>query len=190
MITFGPLADRELGSGSPVVSATASSGLPVSFTTTTQTVCAPSGADGSTITLLQVGLCTVKADQPGDATYAAAPSVLQSFNVTAVTPPACAAPTLTFTITPASGTAYKNNGHPGTFFVFDATGSTIDTNCHPVWSWNFGNAAGTSSTPLQTTYTYPVGRASSAAAFTVTLAVTVDGGASGTTTRPSGSTRG
>ena len=36
---------------------------PVTFTTTTPTICASAGPDGSTITLLAVGMCTVQADQ-------------------------------------------------------------------------------------------------------------------------------
>jgi hypothetical protein len=182
-ITFPPIPDQELGTGAAHASATASSGLTVTFTSTTPSVCTTFGADGSSITLLTVGQCTIQADQPGDASYAAAPSVLQSFNVTAPSPPPCPAPTLTFTITPTTGFDYKNNGHPGTTFAFDASGSTIPANCHAVWSWNFGNGAGTSSTPFHTTYVYPDPGPLPSRQFTVILGVSVDGGASGQTTR-------
>ncbi len=64
------------------VSATASSGLTVSFTTTTPTVCTSGGTNGKTITLVAVGTCTVKADQAGNVSFNAAPSVSQSFAVT------------------------------------------------------------------------------------------------------------
>jgi hypothetical protein len=40
---------------------------------------------GSTVTLVSVGTCTVAADQPGDATFAAAATATQSFAVTAGT---------------------------------------------------------------------------------------------------------
>ena len=135
------------------------------------------------ISLFAVGTCTVQADQAGNASFTAAPSVFQSFSITAPPPPSCSAPVLTFTITPTTGTAYKNNGHPGTTFNFNATGSTIPPNCNPVWSWNFGNSAGTSSTPFQTTYVYPSAGPLPTRQFTVTLVVSVDGGLQGSTTR-------
>src|SRR5207249_6304826 len=56
------------------VSASASSGLPVTFTTTTPGVCTSSGSDGSTITLVAAGTCTVQADQASNSTYAPARS--------------------------------------------------------------------------------------------------------------------
>jgi len=80
-ITFGPIADRTLDQAALIVSASASSGLPVTFSTTTPAICSSTGTNGTTISPSAVGVCTVKADQPGDMTYDAAPSVLQSFNV-------------------------------------------------------------------------------------------------------------
>ena len=53
----------------------ASSGLPVSFTTTTPTVCTSGGTNGATITMLATGTCTVQANQAGNATYNPAPAV-------------------------------------------------------------------------------------------------------------------
>ncbi len=63
------------------VSATASSGLAVTFSTTTPSVCTSSGTNGSTITLIARGTCTVRASQAGNATYNAATSVNRSFTV-------------------------------------------------------------------------------------------------------------
>jgi Flp pilus assembly protein TadG len=178
-ITFDPLPDRQLGSGSFAVTATASSGLTVTFTTTTPSVCASAGPNGSTITLTQVGTCTVKADQAGNASFTPAPSVLQTFNITPAPPPVCNAPVVRFTANPTTGTAFKNKGRPGTLFTFNAGATTLNQACNPVWSWNFGNAAGTSSTPWQTTYTYPAPAPLPLRHFTVTLLVTLDGGQSG-----------
>ncbi len=65
---------------SPVtVSATASSGLAVTFTTATASVCTSGGTNGASITLVKAGTCTVEANQAGNATYNAAPEVSQSF---------------------------------------------------------------------------------------------------------------
>ena len=81
-ISFPPLADVSLGQLTVTVSATASpTGFTVVFTTTTPTVCTAGGTHGATITLVGGGTCTVQADQPGNAIFAAAPSVQQSFGV-------------------------------------------------------------------------------------------------------------
>ena len=61
------------------MSATASSGLAVSFASTTTSVCTVSG---TTVTLVAVGTCTIQATQAGNANYAAATPVNQSFQVT------------------------------------------------------------------------------------------------------------
>jgi hypothetical protein len=58
--------------------ASASSKLPVTFTTTTPAVCTSSGTNGATIKLLKSGTCTVQANQAGNATYNAAPTVTRS----------------------------------------------------------------------------------------------------------------
>jgi ribosomal protein S11 len=77
-ISFAPLSSQHLGIPPFTVSATASSGLPVSFASATTTVCTVSG---STVTLLATGTCTIKASQPGNANWAAATPVSQSFQV-------------------------------------------------------------------------------------------------------------
>ena len=81
-ITFGPLANKTLADSPVTVSATASSGLAVTFTTSTPSVCSSGGTNGATITLLKAGTCTVKASQVGNSIYNAATSVSQTFTVT------------------------------------------------------------------------------------------------------------
>ncbi|MCU1365194.1 MAG: large protein, partial [Ilumatobacteraceae bacterium] len=80
-ITFATLPARTIDKSPVVVTASASSSLPVAFTTTTPAVCAATGTNGSTIVLVDGGTCTVRADQPGDGVYAAAPAVTRSFAV-------------------------------------------------------------------------------------------------------------
>ncbi len=77
-ISFGPLKPLRLGTPPFAVSATASSGLPVSFSSASPSVCAVSGA---TVTLTAGGLCTVDASQVGNTAYLPAADVLQSFLV-------------------------------------------------------------------------------------------------------------
>ncbi len=78
-ITFAPLSNQPYGTAPFTVSATASSGLPVSFASTTSTVCTVAG---STVVLLEGGTCTIKATQAGNADYDAAAAVSRSFQVT------------------------------------------------------------------------------------------------------------
>jgi hypothetical protein len=92
-ITFGALADRTFGESFMVFdSATASSGLYVTFTTTTPKVCRTSGPNGVLISLVGIGTCTLRADQAGDRYYDPAPSVSRSFTVTPCTGENCPPP--------------------------------------------------------------------------------------------------
>jgi hypothetical protein len=77
-ITFAPLPDKTLGDPPFTVSATASSGLPVSFASLTPTICT---VNGNTVTLITTGTCTIQAAQPGNANFNPAPPVAQSFAV-------------------------------------------------------------------------------------------------------------
>jgi trimeric autotransporter adhesin len=67
--------------GSIALRATATSGLPVTFATTTPAVCSVSGAS---VTMLSSGTCAVIASQLGNSTVAAAPSVTQTFTINGV----------------------------------------------------------------------------------------------------------
>ncbi len=77
-ITFDALANKVFGTAPFAVSATASSGLPVSFASTTSPVCTVSGV---TVTVVAAGLCTIQASQAGNSVYGSAPPVSQSFTV-------------------------------------------------------------------------------------------------------------
>ncbi len=79
-ITFGTLSDKTFGDADFTVSASASSGLPVSFSSQTSSVCTVSG---TTIHIIATGTCTVRASQSGDGSHNAAGNVDQSFNVVA-----------------------------------------------------------------------------------------------------------
>lgn len=77
-ITFGVLPEKTLGDPAFVVTATATSGLTVTFVASgTCTV------SGNTVSLTGVGLCTITASQAGDANWNAAPDVSRTFNVKA-----------------------------------------------------------------------------------------------------------
>lgn len=80
-ISFGALSGVTVGTSVPV-SATASSGLPVVFSSQTTTICT---VIGNTVTMLAAGTCSIAADQAGNATWAAAATVVQSFTVSRAT---------------------------------------------------------------------------------------------------------
>ncbi len=63
IITFAPLPDHALSDESFTLSATASSGLPIIYTTSTPAVCS---VEGNVVTLLASGQCTIIASQPGN----------------------------------------------------------------------------------------------------------------------------
>ncbi len=78
-IAFAPLPDKVIGDPPFTVTATASSGLPVTFTASGDCT-----ISGSTITLVRLGSCTVTAQQAGNANYTTASEVARSFNIYAV----------------------------------------------------------------------------------------------------------
>jgi hypothetical protein len=106
-ITFNPISSQVQGT-QLALSASASSGLPVSFASLTTTVCTVSG---TTATLISPGTCTIQATQAGNAQYAAATSVNQSFTVTPVTSSA------NFTITPFPPTETVKKGDIAAFIL-------------------------------------------------------------------------
>ncbi len=80
VIAFTKPADTPLTSTPPTLGARASSGLPVSFASTTPTVCSVSPT--GTLALLAAGNCSIVASQAGNASFAAATPVTQTFAVT------------------------------------------------------------------------------------------------------------
>ncbi|RYD49454.1 MAG: VWA domain-containing protein, partial [Verrucomicrobiaceae bacterium] len=95
-ITFPALSDKTAGDAPFSVSATASSGLPVTFSKVT----GPATITGNTVTLTGSGTVIVRASQAGNADYASAPNVDQSFTVQKISQ------TITF---PAIGNRLMNN---------------------------------------------------------------------------------
>jgi hypothetical protein len=84
-IAFGTLSNVDITYGvAPfAISATSTSGLAVSFASSTPFVCT---ITSGTVSVFGTGTCTIIASQAGNATYAAAATVPQSFTVSVVTP--------------------------------------------------------------------------------------------------------
>jgi hypothetical protein len=78
-ITFGPIANRTWGDPGFIPSATASSGLPVSFSVSGACILI-----GPAIYATSGGSCTVTASQPGGLNFNPAPPVSQTFSIARV----------------------------------------------------------------------------------------------------------
>ena len=81
-VDFPAVAVHDVNDAPFAVSANASSGLPATFSSTTPSVCAVSGA---TVTIQSIGLCTIVARQPGNDNFSAA-QASRSFRVSGNTP--------------------------------------------------------------------------------------------------------
>jgi sugar lactone lactonase YvrE len=79
-ITFPAIPNHKVGDAAFGLSATASSGLAVAYSV----VSGPATLAGNLVTVTGVGTVVIQADQAGNATYAAAAPVTQSFTVSAV----------------------------------------------------------------------------------------------------------
>ena len=78
-IDFPPPPDMAYGQ-SQTLTATASSGLPVTFTSASTDVCTVSGTTGSTVTATKTGTCTITATQPGDTNHQPAQAATQQLD--------------------------------------------------------------------------------------------------------------
>ncbi len=88
-LQFGPIANK-LRTDSPfMVTATASSGLPVDFSSNTPSICSATsaplvaGVSSAMVILSSAGICTLVGQQPGNSTFDPALAVTQTFGVTA-----------------------------------------------------------------------------------------------------------
>jgi len=169
-ITFASLPDRVFGSAPFAVSATASSGLAVSFSSLTVPVCTVSD---TTVTLVATGTCTIAADQAGDALWLPAPQVTRSFTSCANTAPVASAGG-PYTVTVGNGV---NLDASASSDPDAACGDAIAT-----YEWDFTDdgsyeLVGASPTPLASPGLAP-------GAYTLRLRVTDSVGATGTATTP------
>jgi hypothetical protein len=163
-IKFGVLANQALGTAPFMLSATATSGLPVSFATTTAAVCTVAG---STVTLLTAGTCTIAASQTGNTNYAPAPTVSEHFTVTpgSQTIAFAALPDQAFGTTPLTLTATASSGLTVSFAaiglpvctVAGATVTLVSVGVCTVQALQAGNANYAAATPVVQTFTVYLG---------------------------------
>ncbi len=157
-ITFTP-STLTVG-GTTTASATATSGLPVTFTSTTPTICT---VNGSTVTGVATGTCTIAANQAGNSSYDPAPQVTGSITV------ACQTVTINTTSLP--------NGRVGTAYsqTLSASGGTITS-----WAISSGSLPGGLS--LNTSTGVISGMPTTGGIFNFTVKATNGCGSTGTQT--------
>lgn len=122
-ITFPAIGDKTVGEAPFTLMATASSNLPISYSTTSDKVT----ISGSTATIVNAGRVIIKANQVGSASFNAAPEVAQSFCIKPLKPTVIVTqPTSgTFLLTSSASTGNKwfLNGN----VIASATNSTFTT---------------------------------------------------------------
>lgn len=140
-ISFGAAPAVVVG-GTGSVSATATSGLAVSYSTTTPSACTVDAGTGLVAGLAAgTSNCTIAANQAGDANYNPAPQVTQNITVGASQPPIA-----DFTFTPTTG------GIPLTV-TFNGSPSSTPNGSITNYSWDFGDGTSTSGS-FQITHIY------------------------------------
>jgi hypothetical protein len=145
-ITF-PAVPTQVAATSVGLTATASSGLTVTYTSTTPTVCSVAGATASS---LLSGTCTIQATQPGNGAYTAAPAVSRAFWVNhatqTITFPAIATQiavtSVGLTATASSGLAVTyTSTTPTVCSVSGTTASTLISGSCIIQATQTGNSA-------------------------------------------------
>jgi hypothetical protein len=131
LITFTSNAPSPATVGGPIyaVGATSTSGLAVSLSSGTPSVCSLAG---STVSFLATGACTIDADQAGNSEYGAAAQAQQSFVVSAAsmllsTPPLTPALTPSVTLSLTAPSTPSVSPVPDSDFTLPA-GPSINTN--------------------------------------------------------------
>ncbi|MFN7141589.1 MAG: hypothetical protein ACK4UN_19870 [Limisphaerales bacterium] len=114
-ITFGTLNNKTLGDLPFTVSATASSGLPVSFSV----VSGPATVLGDLVTLTGTGNVIIRAEQAGNINWNEATAVEQTFEVAAPAVP----PSVTITKLPGQKAVIHVNGDPSQTFRVEGSDS-------------------------------------------------------------------
>ena len=88
-ISFSEISDQQFTDGTVDLTAISSSGLSVSYSSITTSVCSISD---STVSFASTGTCSITAGQAGDATYSEAPQVIRSFEIQNDSTPSVTAP--------------------------------------------------------------------------------------------------
>jgi alpha-tubulin suppressor-like RCC1 family protein len=165
-ITFPALANTTFASAPPVLAATSSSNLPVTYASTTASVCTATSTGA--ITFVKTGTCTITASQAGNANFVAATAVSRSFTVTPgsniITFPALA--NTAFTATPPIPAATSSSNLAVTYAsttapVCTVTGvgaiTFVKAGTCSITASQAGNASFAAATPVSRSFTVTPG---------------------------------
>ncbi len=145
-ITFPVIAEPVYAASSVALSATATSGLAVSFVSTTPTICTVANTDGAWSASLNAGgSCTIEAKQPGNSIWGVAPVVTQSFTVK-LNSQIIAFPVIAEPVYAASSVALSATATSGLAVSFVSTTPTICTVSNTNGAWSASLNAGGSCT--------------------------------------------
>lgn len=125
-ITFGTAPTIAVGGTGTVTATGGASGNPVIYTNTTTGICTVSGTNGSTVTGVAAGTCTIAANQAGNTDYTAAPQVTQNITI------GQGSQTITFGAAPTvvlggTGTMSATGGASGNPVTFTSTTTGVCT---------------------------------------------------------------
>ena len=180
-ITFVPtITSYSFSAGSFAVSATATSGLPVHFASTTGGVCS---ASGTTVTILAVGTCTIQATQTGNTDYSAAAPVAVNFTINQATQAISFTPAspVTFGVSPITLSATGGaSGNTVSFSVVSGPGTVSGSTLTVTGAGTIvvaANQAGNTNyaAAIQVTHSVVVNQASQTISFTAPTSPVVYG---------------
>jgi len=127
IITFGVAPSSIVVGGTGTVSANGgASGNPVTFTSQITGVCTSGGTNGSTITGVTAGTCTIAANQAGNANYNAAPQATQGFSIGKANQTITFGPVPTVTVG-GTGTVSATGGASGNPVIFTSQTTGVCT---------------------------------------------------------------
>ena len=129
-ITFDAIANKTLGGAAFNLSATASSGLAVSFSSASTKIT----LSGTQVTLLNAGSVTITANQSGNASFNAAPAVDRTFCINPAKPTITMSGADTETVVLTSSSASGNQWFKDGVAISGATSSTLNVTAVGVYS--------------------------------------------------------
>ena len=130
-ITFPAITDKTVGDPAFQLTATASSNLPVTYSTTSDKVTIPNGS--STVTIVKAGRVAIKASQAGNTSFQPAADVTQSFCIKPVKPIVTVSGANTESVTLTSNASVGNRWFLNGTAIPSATNATFNATAAGVY---------------------------------------------------------
>jgi hypothetical protein len=130
-ITFPAITDKTVGDPAFQLTATASSNLPITYSTTSDKVTIPNGS--STVTIVKAGRVAIKASQAGNTSFQPAADVTQSFCIKPVKPIVTVSGSNTESVTLTSNASVGNRWFLNGTAIPSATNATFNATAAGVY---------------------------------------------------------